>query len=535
MWLSLLALLGILFLATVVRFYALPVRGLIYWDEAKFALEGIRVQAAFSTLLGRHVYPMDGKAVGTAKPGHAVLIALIYALVGVHDYAPLYLNALASVLTVLVLFFLVRSLFDRGGDETLPSSLCSPSALGLLAALLLAVSEYDAVYARSGLSESDGDLIFLFGVLALVRAVSPSGKSRTWYLLAGLLFGASFTINYRLIVYIGFACAFVVLWRASTTRRIPWHSAPLVPGLALAPLVWQIAGIAAQHGGILLFANELTGRPTSYLAEVVYQLHEGKQAAIHLQPVPYLQWYVLRQGWPASLLVIAGLIQAVRLRTFPLLFSAALVVLPYVVYTFAPFNVPRNLEAALPFTSILAACGVLTLASCIARPRVGRAVVVGAALVLAAVGAQLAWRLTGVRSGFAASAIYVRAHDHGMALTSTELMTFYLGGSRPNCGAPAMPVSKPLLADAIAAGYKFAVSERHGTKVTHYINVRAPRAVRYLAIGKVSLGENLISSENGDPPESSEKPEWVNIYWLPALHLAATFRRPVPCPPNRVI
>ncbi len=508
-------------------------RGLIYWDEAKFALEGIRMQAAWGALFGLHVNSVAGKAIGTAKPGHALLIAISYGIVGIHDYAPLYLNATAGVLQVLVLFFVVRWLFSRGPPSV--SSPLSVNGVALLASLLLAVSEYDSVYARSALSESDGNLIFLLGVLALVVVLKSPGRHRWLYLMAGLLFGISFTVNYRLVVYIGVACAFVFLWTVKESRRIPWSAAALLPGLIAAPVLWQLAGTVAQTHGFLLFADELTGRPTSYLAEVAYQLHGGKQSIIHFQPLPYLQWYLLRQGWVASILLIAGLVIAVRARTVFWLFPATMVIVPYIAYVFAPFNVPRNLDTALPFTALLSASALCSLVYWVQGLNRQRVAIGLAALALAVLGLRLSWRLTDVRSGFSQAASYVRVHDRGMALTSTELMTFYLGGSTPNCGAPALPLTKAGLASAIADGYEFAVTERHGTKVTHFINLHAPKRAHFLALGVVNLGESLISSENGDPPESTEKPEWVNVYWLPGLHLDEKPARPVPCPPNHVI
>src|SRR5947209_15846356 len=91
------------------------------------------------------------KAIGTAKPTHALLIALSFALLGIHDYSALLLNALASVLAVILVYRIAAMLFD--------------STVGLLAALVLAVSEYDIIYARSALSESDANALLLLGVL----------------------------------------------------------------------------------------------------------------------------------------------------------------------------------------------------------------------------------------------------------------------------------------------------------------------------------------------------------------------------------
>lgn len=516
------ALAGITVLATVLRFAALPSRGLIYWDEAKFALEGIRVQSGLITLLGGAASVDAGKAVGTAKPMHALLIALVYSLLGIHDYAPLVLNATTSALQVVVLYFLARALFGP--------------VVAVLSGLLLAVSEYDIVYARSALSESDGNMFFLAGFLLLVRSITRGGRNITrTSLAAGMLMGLAFTINYRLIVYIGVACLGALVWARRERAEVPWQGFAFLPGFVVLPLAWQAIGVVAQHHGFTLFADELTGRHTSYLSEVVYQLHEGKQAAIHFTPAIYLQWYVLRQGWLASLLLVAGLVQALRIRSDPWLLPAALVIVPYVVYVFAPFNVPRNLAAALPFASILAAAALVSGISAVMAERARLPVTCAGAVVLTIIGGFLSWRVTAVRSGFVAAAGYVRSHDAGRALTTTELMVFYLRTPMPACTAPAMPVSRAGLSAAIAHGYQFAVTERHGSAVTYYVDTHAPAVARYLAIGPVHLGESLISSENGLAPEPGRTPEYVNVYRLPDLHPSPAGGSTIRCAPNRVV
>ncbi len=154
-------LLGILALAALLRFDQLGQRGLIYWDEGKFALEGVRMLAYLQSWFGQHFYSWVGKSVGTAKPTHALLIGLSYAIFGIHDYAALYMDAFFSVLEVAVLYLLARKLFG-------------PS-VALIATLFLAVSEYDVIYARSALSESDADLLFLIGVFVWILAANRLG------------------------------------------------------------------------------------------------------------------------------------------------------------------------------------------------------------------------------------------------------------------------------------------------------------------------------------------------------------------------
>ena len=138
----------------LLRFANLPVRGLIYWDEGKFLLEGVRLETGLRILAGAHSSLPAGKAIGTAKPTHALLIALAFLLFGAHDYSALFLNAFAGVMAVIVVYRIAALLFDP--------------TVGLVAALVLAVSEYDVIYSRSALSESDANALLLLGVLLWV-------------------------------------------------------------------------------------------------------------------------------------------------------------------------------------------------------------------------------------------------------------------------------------------------------------------------------------------------------------------------------
>ena len=522
--LHLASLAAILGLAALLRFYALPQRGFIYWDEAKFALEGIRVQAALQALLGSHVSLVVGKAVGTAKPTHALLIGLAYGLFGVHDYAPLLLNAAASVAAVALLYLIARRLFGP--------------LIGLLAALFLAVSQYDIIYARSALSESDANVFLLAGLLIWLagwewspsapeprRARSDEGRMQYAPTPAGVLMGIAFTTNYRLIVYIVAAVAFDLVWswRQAGWRRAGWRALGWLGGLAVAPLLWQLVDLITRARGLALFRSEITGRPTSYLGQAFFQLHEGKQSVLRFQPLLYLQWYVVREGWPMSLLILLGLALALWRRSFPWLVLGTLVIVPYLVYVFAPFVVPRNLDATLPFASTLAAAALWSTLGRLRSSRLAVRLTVVAALLLALLGAAFSWRLTATRSGFAQAASYVRQHGNGRALTSSEIVTFYLRGSGPYCNAPRLtkPVSR--LASDIAVGYHYAVVDGYGWVVTRFVRDHMQRVARFLASGHLSLDENLIRSENSHPPSTSTPHPYVDVYRLDA--------RPVPTDP----
>jgi 4-amino-4-deoxy-L-arabinose transferase-like glycosyltransferase len=509
--------------AAVLRFSALSSRGLVYWDEAKFALEGMRLEHGLRAMVELHAVLPAGKAVGTAKPAHALFIALAYLVAGVHDYSSLYLDAAASTLAVLVLYLIARRLFD--------------APVALVAALLLATSEYDVIYARSALSESDANLLLLLAVAIWAHGSGArdgefsrrAALSARPALASGVLAGLAFSTNYRLIVYAAILILLdmTLVYRRAGIRQSGWRLGGWLAGLAAVPVAWEVIGILAAHGGFTLFRGEIDRLPSSYFQEVWYQLHEGKQSVFHFSPLSYAQWWVVRQGWPATVVLVAGLSLAAVRRTFRWLAAAAFVVLPYGLYIFAPFYVPRNLSPSLPFDAILMAAALLELLRRFGRFALPAVLI--ASLLLGGIGALMSWRLTAERSGFVLAARYVEKHGAGRALTSTEIMVFYLRGPGRYCAAPALPFTLRGLAAYRRKGYDLAVIDRHHeSPVVPAILARAPVAARFTALGPLHIGESLISSENSDPPNADEPVEFVTVYQLDRMRLPQVSAARVP-------
>ncbi|HLJ68706.1 MAG TPA: glycosyltransferase family 39 protein [Chloroflexota bacterium] len=514
----------------LLRFAYLPNRGLIYWDEAKFGLEGQRMLAGLQSLSGEPVSMLTGKSVGTAKPGHALLVGVSYAIFGVHDYAPLLMNATFSLGAIVLIYLIGARLFGP--------------LVGALSALLLAASEYDVIYARSALSESDANTLFLAAVLCWlvserrnqrVAAIDRQLAPGCWRYraAAALLLGSAFTVNYRLIVY---AAILIVLdlvprvmssqWRDVLRTGMVWAA-----GAATPVLLWQGIDVASHTAGVNLFGDELRGGWLPYARQILYQLHQGKQSVIRVSFVPYLQWFVVRQGWPYAVATALSVLLAAHRRTFAWVTAAALVLAPYGVFTFAPFYVPRNLSPSVPFTALLIAAGVGWAAE---RSRRAGILAVGITLVLGAAGTVMSWRLTAERSGFSVAAGYVRAH-HSQPITSTEIMVFYFAGAGRTCLAPALPLEPAALGAYARAGFNYAVVERHnGSATVTYLTHHARLATSIPTLGDLDIGESPISSENSAPPGGSARGEYVRIYDISGLSRLGKGSRIIPCNRDRV-
>jgi 4-amino-4-deoxy-L-arabinose transferase-like glycosyltransferase len=510
----------------VLRFWNLAHHGLVFWDEAKFALEGMRVHAALLRLSGAHASLTAGKAIGTAKPTHALILALGYLVLGNHDWVPLAVDAVASTLAIPATYLIARHLFSE--------------TAALMAAALLAVSSYEVLYARSALSESDACLLFLLGVLIWLpdRSGTPCSTSRL--LGAAVVLGLALTANYRLLVYVG-ALGLIDLTlavRAGGVRRGSLRIVPWALGLAAAPVAWELAAVAASHAGIALFRNEVTGGPETYLHEVLYQIHGGKQSVVRFAPLPYLEWLWLREGPALCVVMAAGVATALVRHTVPWLITLALVAIPFVLYLFAPFIVPRSLEAALPSLCILGGAFFAELLCRLRAAPLGSIGGVVLTLLLLADGTWQSARLLEMRSGFATAAQYVKRHEGTTVLTSTEVMAYYFRGSGDACDAPALPLRLAQLHADVRAGMRYAVLDRHSTPVSVYIRHHARLAASFSALGPVHVGENLISSENADPPDASEPADVVDVFdlrhmrFLPGL---GPLPPPSRCRPDHVV
>jgi len=186
----------------------------------------------------------------------------------------------------------------------------------------------------------------------------------------------------------------------------------------------------------------------------------------------------------------------------------------------AAFIVPRNMNVAVAFISILVA-GALFEPSMRLRLSVPSWLPI-LALVLVTSGTDfaLAWRVTGVRSGLATAARYVTSHGSRGAIVANEVMVFYFRGGAGRCFGPRVPYTVTQLGADIQSGFRWAVLDRSsGSGIDGYIRRRVRPSATWPAEGRVSLGENLIDSENTLTPGTARVAGTVRVYDLRKLHL----------------
>jgi hypothetical protein len=144
--------------------------------------------------------------------------------------------------------------------------------------------------------------------------------------------------------------------------------------------------------------------------------------------------------------------------------------------------------------------------------------------------------LSSERSGYPRAAAFVQSRDGGLALSGSEVVVFYLRGNGLHCTVPRLPFRRRLLESAISQGYVYAIMDRsRASSQDPYVRRHARLVARFPAIGPITLGENLISSENSDPPRAGELPDYVDVYNLTGLPHGTPSRTTAPFICNRDI
>src|SRR5205823_6889743 len=145
----------------------------------------------------------DGHPPDIAKPGHAILLAIAFLLLGKGAFAGGLVSALAGIGTVVATW----AIGMRGWGPR----------VALPAAALLAVSGEHLVYSREPLVEADGLFFAMLAALVYLRA-----RDFKALIVAGLLWGIAFSCNNRLsylpAIFVVAECAQWRGWRVLIRR-----------------------------------------------------------------------------------------------------------------------------------------------------------------------------------------------------------------------------------------------------------------------------------------------------------------------------
>ncbi|MBI5369320.1 MAG: glycosyltransferase family 39 protein [Planctomycetes bacterium] len=368
-----------LFLALALRVVALRERGIVYYDEAMYLLEGrffagalrsipdafrlsglprggsaddpavaeIRARISERTASGVHlVYP---------KPTHSFLVGCFLLLCGDTEWAGHLESVLFSMLAIILVLILAHAI--AGG----------PAAL--LAAFLLAIAPLDILLARSSFAEADSAFFLLAAVALLRHAVGGGTRPLCTLFAAGLATGLCYTCNHRNVI------APLSLW-------LLYAAAPRAPGDALAGrrlrgLLWLCLGMLLPLVGweaLLRVSFEVAAIPPwhrarTYFARLwAYLGGEGGHfaGAGSFASLPEQLWGFV--GAPTLGLAALGLAALARRGRFDgLLLAVPLLAACAFYQSRTQQQLVRYLDVWLPFLAIAAGVGGAALGAALAE------------------------------------------------------------------------------------------------------------------------------------------------------------------------
>ena len=285
---------------------------------------------------------MMGQKPKYGRPGQIVLMAISMALLGPEPYIGPLVSATSGAFTLLIVFFLARSLYG--------------TSAGLMASALLAVSGIHVTYCRTGLTEALNTLLVLSALLTYTRIRGGDGsREKRLLALTGLLLGAGFIVHYRTaLMIVLFAILEILRPREELTEgRWPrfkrllsftaWSAAPVV----LWEVPYYLAVLALHRLKIippfLTYFEQL-------LANIFMVAHANFASTAkvfdfsNFLTYPYLFWKM--EGPAVTALLPAALALALRVRRSGDTQLLTLFALPLLFYSLAQPNARYTVLAA---------------------------------------------------------------------------------------------------------------------------------------------------------------------------------------------
>jgi 4-amino-4-deoxy-L-arabinose transferase-like glycosyltransferase len=450
----------ILVVAAVIRLWGLGAQPILYFDSGVYLGEGAFLASAaqhaaaavFSSGPGNlleHVAQstatgVDGHSPDIAKPGHAILLAIAFLLLGKNALAGALVSALAGIGTVAVTY----AIGVRGWN----------ARVGLAAAAMLAISGQHLVYSREPLVEADG---LFFAMLASLVYLQARGNRGLF--AAGLLWGLAFSCNNRMsylpAIFVIAELAQWPGWLGLLRRGL------VVAAGCLAPLMLiELAYLGARGIG------RLTATPTDWLdyaQQMVQFTRMNPPDRIRFDEWPtYFVDFALMDGLVMLALLLLGIgvvlwrvRSPARTRADLLLVGSLLVpLLLYSIYSTGEVRL-RHFSLAIPWAMLAAALALDTGAAWLARrwrSRKSTAVaqtglVAGAVTLLALLALPRIISLDAAPSGM--PAVLAGLGSGQVASTNGPVLSFYVGENRTNARLREAFVNVPADLDALAANY----------------------------------------------------------------------------------
>lgn len=206
--------LGICVVTLLIRLVWISEKGLIDSDQGVYGNEAKTVYGSiiwlYNVILGVDGYERTllnlrnylGNIGATfpyvGKPGFNILIGLSYLVFGLKDYSVLMVSALLGTATIWIVYLTGRMLYN--------------AQIGLIAALIMAVSKWANIFSLSGYAEMSSTFFGSLGIYFFIKSHNEDSISWREYILSGLMLGAALTINYKMIVFLPLMLAYQMFY-----------------------------------------------------------------------------------------------------------------------------------------------------------------------------------------------------------------------------------------------------------------------------------------------------------------------------------
>ncbi|KKT67032.1 MAG: hypothetical protein UW61_C0017G0009 [Candidatus Curtissbacteria bacterium GW2011_GWC1_44_33] len=232
----------IVLLAFVLRFYRLADYPALNADEAAI---GYNAYSLIETGKDEHgnPWPIHFQSFNDFKPGlYFYLVLPFVKLLGLTELAVRIPGALIGVLTVLVLYFLVKELFKNG-------------RLALVASLFLAISPWHLHFSRGGWEVNTATFLIVLGVWLFLKALEKP-KYYVFSIISLTLSLYAYHAARIIVPLLGFGLL-VIYWRQLTKNIKTLSLAVAVGVILLFPLARDMTkgAVVSRAAGVGLFAD----------------------------------------------------------------------------------------------------------------------------------------------------------------------------------------------------------------------------------------------------------------------------------------
>src|SRR5258708_419385 len=240
-----LILIAIIVLAFALRFYRLDSFPALNADEAAIGYNAYSLIQTGKDEHG-HAWPIHFQSFNDYKPGlYFYLVLPFIKILGLNELAVRLPNAILSVATVLVVYFLVKELFKK-------------DSIALTSALFLAISPWHIHFSRGGWEANTATFFITTGIWLFIKSINSNFK-RKYLILSILAFVASLYAYHaaRVIVPL-LGIGLFVIYRKNLIKNLkPTLIAVVIGLILLIPLLIDFTkgGVLSRAAGVGLFAD----------------------------------------------------------------------------------------------------------------------------------------------------------------------------------------------------------------------------------------------------------------------------------------